>query len=233
MDSQSANPLFDLLINKSSLKQSVYENTCKAFGMFNMAVQELVEDFKTYNDGSATNIPFEFTRKGDFELDLKFAGDILLFLMHSNVFEFSRNHEVMRTSYVREDPERSYCGVIHIYNFLSDSFKYNRINDLGYMIGRIFINKDMHYFVEGKREIGQLYNNFSTNIMNSETAAEIIRSSVKYTVNFDLLSPPYENVKEVSVYDMISTLDNITLKTGKRMGFKFQADRNNGDADEK
>ena len=44
---------------------------------------------------------------------------------------------------------RTYCGVINMYNFLSDSFKYNRENDLGYLIGRMFINKE-NTFVEGK-----------------------------------------------------------------------------------
>ena len=45
----------------------------------------------------------------------------------------------MNTSYVKEDKNRSYCGVIHLYNFLADSFKYNRLNDVGYLIGRVFI----------------------------------------------------------------------------------------------
>ena len=35
----------------------------------------------------------------------------------------------------------TFCGIINIYNFLSDSFKYNRESDLGYLVGRIFINK--------------------------------------------------------------------------------------------
>lgn len=225
MEEIKLNSLYKALTSKANLKQTVYSNTLNTLQLFVQAIQSTVEGFHEYNAQSDKQVPFEFRKKGDFELEVKFGGDVLFFLMHSNVFEFSRHHEVMKTSYVKEDTERSYCGVINIYNFLADSFKYNRVNDIGYLIGRIFINKDMHYFVEGKREIGQIYNNFRTNLINEEAVKNIVESSIRYTINFDLLTPPYENVKEVSVYDMISTLDNITLKTGKRMGFQFQADK--------
>ena len=45
---------------------------------------------------------------------------------------------------------RSFCGVINIYNFLSQTLlKYNRLNDAGFLIASVFINKDYHFFVEG------------------------------------------------------------------------------------
>jgi hypothetical protein len=159
---------------------------------------------------------------------MKFGGDILIFLMHTNVFEFSRDHDVMRTSYIREDRSRSFSGVINIYNFLADSFRYKRVNDMGYLIGRVFINKDNHYFIEGKRELGFLYNDFGKNVMNADTAGQIIEAAILYTINFDLLTPPYDAVKIVSVNDMINTLDEISLRTGKRLGFQFQQDRAEG-----
>ena len=94
-------------------------------------------------------------------MELKFAGDVLIFMMHTNVFEFPRHHEIMRTSYIRDDKNRSYCGIINIYNFLADSFKYNRENDIGYLIGRVFINYENHYYIEGKKELGLIYNDFA------------------------------------------------------------------------
>lgn len=217
--------LFEELTDKAQLKQKVYSNTLDTFGLLSLAMHSIVEDYRNFQKKNKETVPFELKPKGDFELELKFAGDVLIFLMHTNVFEFSRNHEVMNTSYVKEDKERSYCGVINIFNFLADSFKYNRVNDIGYLIGRVFVNKDMHYFIEGKREIGLLYNNFNTAVMNETSAREIVESAIRYTINFDLLTPPYENMKEITLYEMRSTLDSITLKTGKRLGFKFQADK--------
>jgi len=92
------------------------------------------------------------------------------------------------------------------------------------MIGRVFINKDMHYFIEGKKEIGMLYYNFATSEINRQAIREIIESSIRYTINFDLLTPPYEEVKQVSVLDMQSSLENQKIPTGKRLGFRFMAD---------
>ena len=186
------NKLFSSLVRKAELKQKVYSNTFESFRLFKKSIDNLTVAYEEYcqQHPSKRHIPFEARMRGDFEIEVKFGGDILLFLMHTNVFEFSRTHIVMRTSYIKDDPDRSYCGVINIYNFLSDSFKYNRINDVGYMIGRVFINKDKHYFVEGKRELGYIFNNFGNNQISPDSVENLIEAAILYTINFDLLTPP-------------------------------------------
>jgi len=216
--------LFNALVNKATLKQSVYQNTLDTLKMLKKGMVEFTEVYYQIDTEDAKKIPFTFKDKSEFEAELKFAGDTLVFMMHTNVFEFPRDHEVIKTPYVQEDKNRSYCGIINIFNFLSDSFKYNRLNDVGYLIGRIFVNKDNHYFIEGKRELGYLYTNFGTSQMNEKNAAEILESSIYYTLNFDLLTPPYDQVKEVSVMEFKTAMDSMQIKTGKRLGFKFQAD---------
>ncbi len=227
------NELFKQLVEKATLKQKVYRSTIASFRLLKQVIDKFTVDFITYKEKHEkdSSVDFEARMRGDFEIELKFGGDILLFLMHTNVFEFSRVHQVMKTSYVKEDTSRSFCGVINIYNFLADSFKYNRVNDVGYLIGRIFINKEGHYFIEGKRELGFLFNNFGESVFNEETVNTIIEAAIKYTLNFDLLTPPYDQVKEVTVNEMKNTLDAISLKTGKRLGFKFQADNDTASGD--
>ncbi len=225
MTEKQSEELFNDLIAKANLKQDVYQNTLQTFNMFKEGIKKTIDSLREKAQNGKHEIPFEFRKRGDFEIEMKFAGDVLIFMMHTNIFEIPRDHFVMRSSYVKEDKTRAYCGIINIYNFLSDSFKYNRVNDSGYLIGRIFVNKDMHYFIEGKREIGLIYNNFVTSEMNEEAACTIVESSIRYTMNFDLLTPPYENVKEVNLYDFLSNLDTMTLKTGKRLGFQFKADQ--------
>ena len=216
--------LKDLVFSKSELKQNVYQATKDTFELFRKETRELIDLFRERCRAEGRQVAFEFTDRGDFEFEVKFAGDILLFMMHTNVFEFSRDHQVMKTPYVREDPKRSYCGVIHIYNFLADSFVYQRDNDLGYMIGRVFVNNERHYFIEGKRELGMLYTNFNTSTVTPESVQGIVESAIEYTTNFDLLTPPYDEVKLVSVGEMRSNFDKKSLVTGKRLGFRFQAD---------
>ena len=216
--------LSELVFSKGELKQKVYDSTKEAFELFRTTSKQILTLFQEENKENMKNIRFEFIDRGDFEYEIRFGGDSLIFMMHTNVFEFSRNHEVMKSQYIREDPNRSYCGVIHVYNFLTDSFLYQRDNDLGYLIGRIFVNNEKHYFIEGKRELGMLYNNFNTSLINNDSVQSIVESAIEYTTNFDLLTPPYDEIKVVSVGEMRNNFDKKSLVTAKRLGFRFQAD---------
>jgi hypothetical protein len=144
--------------------------------------------------------------------------------MQSNIFTFDRSHQVWQTSYVKKNEANSFCGCISVYNFLSDSFKYSRSNDLGYLIARIFVNHELHYFVEGKRQLGFLYNNFSTAVLDKPAIADIVDSAIIYTLDFSLFAPPFDNVKEVSVSVMEEEASKMQMQTGKRLGFRFGAD---------
>lgn len=212
------------IIEKSSLKQEVYFKTAESFSSFKLESEQFVKTNKSKVSKAPYPILFQHHDRSKFEFQLKFGSDVLIFFMHSNVFEIPRDHLVMKSSYIREDKSRSYCGIIHIFNFLADSFKYNRSSDIGYCIGRIFVNREKHYFIEGKREIGMLYNNFSGNILDQKATQKIIESAVLYTLNFDLLTPPFDTIKEVTVAEIQTTLDAISVSTGKRLGFRFQAD---------
>ncbi len=221
--------LFTELINKSTLKQQVYKVTLESFNNLKEVIDQYVVNFKQFNNSrkDAPAILFESDSHGQFEIELKFGSDILIFMMHSNVFEFARDHEVMKTGYVKKDKTRSYHGIINIYNFLADSFKYNRVNDVGYLIGRVFINKDNCFFIEGKRELSYLFNYFGSKKFDNESMNELVDASIRYAINFDLLTPHYDLVKEVSVVEMKNAVDTISLKTGKRLGFRFQSDDQN------
>lgn len=216
-----------LLIEKGELKQQIYTSTLESMELFKECAKEFKDYYEDNFEEEHPRVGVEFNGKNLHEFKLRFAGDVLIFLMHTNIFEFPRDHEVMKTPYIKEDKSRSYCGVIHIFNFLADSFRYNRINDSGYMIGRIFINKDKHFYVEGKRELASVLNNFNNRELDKAAVTEILQSAIQYTINFDLLVPEYSNLVEISVDDILQIEDqNMILKTGKRLGFRFEPDKN-------
>ncbi|MEG1499097.1 MAG: hypothetical protein RRX93_07030 [Bacteroidales bacterium] len=216
-----------IILKKDHLEKTVGENTWKVFQMIRKQAEILFADMRDWQKQEAPNstLKLEFMDRGKLEFNLKFSSDMLLFSMHTNVFEFSRNHEVMKTSYIKEDTERSYCGVIHIYNFLSDSIVYQRENDLGYLIGRVFVNKEMHYFIEGKQELGLIYTNFNSSVVDENACKNLLRAAMEYTSKFDLLTPPYDEIKEVTVANVQDEIAYKKLATGKRLGFRFQADQ--------
>ncbi len=220
-------PLAEKILEKGSLKLDVYNNTYESFQDMKIVSKELIETLKKKVGKNDNRIFFGFNDKGEFESELKFGGDMLLISMHTNVFEFPREHEIMKHSYIKKDITRSYCGIISMYNFLADSYRYNRMNDVGYLVARIFINKDYHYFVEGKRQIGLLYNNFAKAKIDRNALKRILETSISYCVDFDLLTPVYDQIKVVSVSEMLE--NSMNLRTGKRLGFRFQVDQDDAE----
>jgi hypothetical protein len=216
--------IMENLLEKSSMKQKVYDNTFIAFNLIKEVLHEMSTDLNSTIKNSDKRVKLEFRDRGKFEAEIRVAGDILIFSMHTNVFEFDRDHSIWKLPYVQDNRLNSYCGMINIYNFLTDSFKYNRLDDLGYLIGRIFINREDHYFVEGKRQMGFLYNNFGQATINKETIKKIIETAILYSLEFDLLVPPYDMVKIASVAQMNTKIESSKLQTGKRLGFKFNSD---------
>jgi hypothetical protein len=220
------NEIFNLLITKGNLKQDIYDLTVAGFAELKKKVELFALKFNELHKSKNPRVNVEITNSTDFEFSVRFASDMLVFMMHTNIFEFPRAHDVFKLPYVKEDHDRSYCGIINIYNFLADSFRYNRINDSGYLIGRIFINKDNHYYIEGKHELGLQFNNFSQNVFDEAVIERVLMASMKYAIEFDLLTPPYDNLKEITVLDIQQLeMQTMTIKTAKRMGFKFQSDR--------
>jgi hypothetical protein len=212
------------LKEKSSMKQDVYEKTFQAFNMMKSIAFEIVSEIKKNPAHIDKRVVVEYRERGEFEFEIRISGDLLIFAMHTNIFEFDKSHLIWRSSYLKEDPYRSFCGMINIYNFLNDSFRYNRMNDLGYLIGRIFTNKENHYFLEGKRQLGFLYNDFVHATVDEKAIRAVLESTILYCLNFDLYTPPFDSIKEISVSEMQAASESMQIKTGKRLGFRFQAD---------
>ena len=132
--------LFNLVKEKGVLKQDVFSNIILNFKILKSVLKEIGDELKDKMSEVDDRVIIEYKDSGEFEAQLRVAGDILIFQMHSNVFKFNLENSLWKSSYLSENQNRGFCGLINIYNFLNDSFKYNRSNDLGYLIGRIFIN---------------------------------------------------------------------------------------------
>ena len=126
---------------------------------------------------------------------------------------------------LRSDDTRGYFGLIYIYNFLAESFIQNRYEDSGYLIGRIFINHERHFMMEGKGQLGYLFRDVENTQINDAIIALIIQAAFAHAIEFDLLTPPYEYVQELSVGQIQAISNNLQLKTGKRLGFKMKTDQ--------
>lgn len=219
---QKKESLVDLLRDRSLLKQDVYEQTFETFSKFQDIIEEKL--IKLRKEIPDERVRLRYDENGDFESHAYVGSDVIVFNMHTNVFSFPKENAVWKTSYIEKDNSKAYCGVINIYNFLADSFLQSRFNDAGYLIGRIFINKENHFIVEGKGQLGFLFRDFMHGELNEVEMEKILNCAIQYAVEFDLLTPPYDAVNVVDVMHIKAQSTAQQLKTGKRLGFRFESD---------
>jgi hypothetical protein len=226
MEDQNAKKqqIIGILKEKSVLKQKVFDNAFSAFCMVKDILKNLSKDVNGSLGNIDPRIKLEYTDRSSFDAQIKVAGDILMFSMHSNIFQFDREHPAWKTAYIQKNKFNAYSGMINIYNFLADSFKYSRLDDLGYLIARIFINHENQYFVEGKRQMGMLFTNYGSEEISKGSLQIIIETAIQYSLEFDLLVPPYDTVKIATVGQVEAKIQHSRITTGKRLGFQFNSD---------
>ncbi len=212
------------LKEKSQLKQKVFDNTFESFCDVKEVLKGLAKELNGSLAGTDSRVRVEYTDRSNFDAQIKVAADILLFSMHSNIFQFDREHPAWKTAYIQKNKYNAYSGIINIYNFLADSFRYSRQDDLGYLIARIFINHEKQYFVEGKRQMGMLFTNYGSEVISKQSLQLIISTAIQYSLEFDLLVPPYDTVKIATVGQAEAKIQHSRVITGKRLGFQFNSD---------
>ena len=213
--------IIKLLSEKSVLKQNIFHNTIEQFNQLKELLKSSCEELKDQFGDKDHRVSFEFKDLGSFQCQIKIAGDLLIFQMHSNVFQIEESHSLWQTGYLNQHPDNSYVGVINVYNFLADSFRYDRSSDIGYLIARVFINKENHFIVQGKKQLGYLFNDFISSDFSQEQKQHFIEQIILYTLNFDLFVPPFENLQQITVEEMQDINHSGGLATGKRLGFQF------------
>ena len=222
---QLRDKILSTIVEKSTLKQRVFDNTFAVFGELKDRLLEMASEMDDALDGKLDRrVRIEYRDRGKFEAQLQIAADLLIVRMHTDIFEFDSNHIIWQNEYVQSDKNNSYCGIIDIYDFLSDSFKFNRSADEGYLVGRIFINREKMFFVEGKRQNIMRAMSFGKEPISAEKLVVILETAINYSLNFDLLTPPYEENKRVTVEQFNTKMDNSKFVTGKRLGYDFNID---------
>jgi hypothetical protein len=214
----------EILCRKSKNKQQVFKLTQAVFHDLKMVLRDIESEITPEIGNKAPLVEVKYYDKGDFEAHLKFSGDTLVIMMHTNVFDLEENHYITKTKYIQEDPLREFCGMIQVYNFLSDSLRYNREHDMGYLIARIFINKDQHFFIDGKRPLPFMFGDLEKNIMSKENLRTIVEEAMLFCLNFDLVVPPVDAINFITVEQKNIMSYSSGMPTSKRLGFIMQKD---------
>jgi hypothetical protein len=92
--------LVNLLNQKTSLKLDIYQNTIQWFNQFKIELNNCVELIK--KEVTDDRIRLRVVEVGETETQLFIGSDVLIFSMHTNVFQLDKENYASQTSYVKK-----------------------------------------------------------------------------------------------------------------------------------
>lgn len=187
------------LKSKATVKQEAYRNITANFQEMKDCARLMVDEILELTKDIDDSVVVEFRDISKFEFQVKLSGELLVVSMHSNVVKFPEEHILNTHPYIQEEYSRQYFGAITAYNFLADSLKYKRLHDPGYLIARMFVNGDNHFYIEGVRQLNFLYPNVAVNVLTKEIMTQFIESSILAAMDNDSIMPNFDQMRVINV----------------------------------
>jgi hypothetical protein len=188
----------NMLENKSTAKQTTYKNLCWAFSVLSVETKKIIDEIRKRAKPDDPDVTVEFNIVSEHEFDVKLAGDMLIFVMNTNIVTFEDSHPILKEVYVSESDVNRYFGQIMVYNFMADSLKYNRVNDPGYLLARLMINHENRFFIEGEKELTE-FNAISEKGVTEADLVQLVKVVLKMAIENDLVAPAFTNVKSITL----------------------------------
>jgi hypothetical protein len=104
---------------------------------------------------------------------------------------------------------------------LSDSFKFNRLDDFGFIIARLFINREGHFFVEGNPNFGSIIDHFGVTPISMASLRDVVQYLILHAIEVDLMAPALKDIQVVTVAQMQDSINQTKMETGKPVGFNL------------
>lgn len=208
-----------LLEYKSTAKQVTYKKLLAAFESLAKESKRVVTELQKKVKPGDDDVTMEFTRVNAHEFQVKLAADLIIFVLHTNIVTFDDDHDVMKDPYIRSADINRYFGQIMIYNFMSDSLQFHRINDPGYLLARLLINHDGRYIIEGEGKLGVVFSHISDAPITEADLNILVKLALTLAIENDLMAPPYPQVKFITLHQKIEKTQE--LGAGQKIGFRM------------
>jgi hypothetical protein len=212
------NCIKNLLEGKSIAKQATYRFVVDAFAVLSNEAKRVVDELTRRVHPDDKDVTVEYNMISEHEFDVKLAGDMLIFVMHTNIVTFEDTHAIMKEEYITQNEVNRYFGQIMIYNFMADSLKFNRTNDPGYLLARLMINHDNRFFIEGEKELSE-FNKISEEPITEEVLLKIVKIVLRMAIENDLIAPPFMDVKSITLHQKRAHTPQ--LGGGQKIGFRM------------
>ena len=208
-----------LLESKSTAKQITYRNLIAAFVLLSKESKRIIQELNKKIKPGDEDVTVDFKVIHEHEFHVKLAGDLLVFVLHTNIVTFDETHPVMQDNYIKQNEVNRYFGQIMVYNFMSDSLKYNRINDPGYLLARLLINHEGRYVIEGEGRLSEVSNKISESPITETDLNILVKFALTIAIENDLMAPPFPDVRFITLYQKMEKTQE--LGSGQKIGFKM------------
>jgi hypothetical protein len=208
-----------LLESKSTAKQITYKNLLNAFHVLAAESQQIVGELKARVMPGDDDVTIEYSMVNSHEFHIKLAGDLLIFVLHTNIVSIDGSHPVMQEPYMKEKEVNRYFGQIMIYNFMADSLKFHRINDPGYLIARLLINHEGRYVIEGDGHLTGIANKISSQPIVDAELSILVKLALMLAIENDLVAPPFPDVRYITLFQKMEK--TMELGAGRKIGFQI------------
>jgi len=208
-----------LLENKSSAKQVTYKNLLAAFSSLRKESSRIVTDLTTKTAATDEDVTIHFREVNEHEFEVKLAGDLLVFVLHTNIVTLDPNSPIMQDPYIKQSVANRYFGQIMIYNFMADSLKFNRINDPGYLLIRLLINHEGRYVVEGDGQLATLAGQIMPQAITDPELSILVKIALTLAIESDLMAPAFPDVRFITLHQKMEKTQE--LGAGQKIGFRM------------
>lgn len=208
-----------LLENKSTAKQVTYKNLLAAFEILRQEASRIITELAGRVKPDDHDVTIHFREVNEHEFEVKLAGDLVSFVLHTNIVTFDPGNPVMQDPYIHQNAINRYFGQIMVYNFMADSLKFNRINDPGYLLARLLINHEGRYVVEGDSHLAALAGKISPSPITEEELAILVKFVLTMAIENDLMAPPFPDVRFITLHQKMEKTQE--LGAGQKIGFRM------------
>ncbi|MEE1346992.1 MAG: hypothetical protein U0K36_03830, partial [Bacteroidales bacterium] len=125
------NAIVSLVGPKAKLRKQVEANITEGFETLCSVLQQMADE---YSEALGPDVAVRYERRASHVALFTLDADVLVFVQLTDVFNFDRDNQALKTPYVKEDAQRAAVGIVNVYNFMTDSFKYDRDEDMGYLV---------------------------------------------------------------------------------------------------
>lgn len=210
------------------IKESIQRNNVKETALINgnnlFAIFETVFRQLTIENSFSDIFKSKLLKVTSNEIQFQFGNEVIIALIHPQSINAAGVIQANSEKYIKENALRTICSMVLIYSFRLHALEKSEAESNGFLLARIFINADNHFFVESHQPQPFLWNQIGDNEVKQESVKQILSNCLHLSQQIQLYAPSYSDISVINLSDKDLILENSNSNNAHRLGF-IQSDK--------